>query len=609
MRAAADVMRIIVSYTRKLSRSMASDLSYLPTYGSSWALIIGINKYARCSPLGHACNDAQAVRRVLISKFGFPDENVDILLDEQATKAAILDAMMKHSAPDAGADDRILIFFAGHGYTSKGRRGDVGYLVPADGDCDKLASLIRWDELTRNADLLPAKHILFIMDACYGGLALTRHLHPGSRRFLKDMLRRYVRHVLAAGKPNEEVSDGDGPRADHSLFTGYFLEALEGEAAGKDGFLTANGVMAYVYDRVAKDRNSQQTPHYGYIDGTGDFIFTEPPADLTSEDEADDKDVLIGIPNGLADQMETDFAASNATRVKECLSEPRLRIKLDDLVNTAVREAAKRLEGDHFSTSRVDESVAKDFPKRLAAYEDAVRPIQDIAILLGKWADESQRSLLNKSFARIADQRAELPNGLKAWIGLKWYPSSLLLYLAGIAALSAERYDNFAAMHTTKVTCYYDRDITSVELILPVVDGILKMHQCECWKHIPHHEKFHTPHSEYMFKTVQPILEDVCLLGGSYDDLFDRYEVLRALMFADLDARDGSVWGPVGRFGWKRTGRLRKSDPFKALCDDAARYKDQWRPLKAGLFHGSYERFSEIATRFETSVLDRLQWF
>jgi hypothetical protein len=49
-----------------------------------------------------------------------------------------------------------------------------------------LSGLIRWDELTRNADLITAKHMLFVMDACYGGLALmaygTCRRCPNARR-------------------------------------------------------------------------------------------------------------------------------------------------------------------------------------------------------------------------------------------------------------------------------------------------------------------------------------------------------------------------------------------------------------------------------------------
>jgi uncharacterized caspase-like protein len=124
-----------------------------------------------------------------------------------------------------GPDDRLIIFFAGHGHTASGRRGETGFLVPVDGDVTNLASLVRWEELTRCADLIPAKHVLFLMDACYGGLALTRKtLPPGSMRLLKDMLQRFSRQVLTAGKADETVSDGGGVRVGHSIFTSHLLD-------------------------------------------------------------------------------------------------------------------------------------------------------------------------------------------------------------------------------------------------------------------------------------------------------------------------------------------------------------------------------------------------
>src|SRR5438270_615909 len=101
-----------------------------------------------------------------------------------------MSAFLRFTTEAASEDDRVFVFFAGHGCTRTGRRGEVGYLVPVDGIPDDVSSLVRWDDLTRNADWVPAKHASFVMDACYGGLAVTRAMAPGASRFLKDMLRR-----------------------------------------------------------------------------------------------------------------------------------------------------------------------------------------------------------------------------------------------------------------------------------------------------------------------------------------------------------------------------------------------------------------------------------
>lgn len=216
---------------------MTTNSIYKSMYGRSHALVIGINNYEHVHPLEHAQNDAEAFAKLLLERFRFAEENVTILTDADATKTRILSVFMKYAQDSSvGKDDRIVVFFAGHGHTVPGRRGETGFLLPVDGDLLDLSTLIRWDDLTRNADLISAKHMFFVMDACYGGLALARSsLQPGSTRFLRDMLQRFLRQdVLTAGKANQTVTDANGPRPGHSLFTGHLLDALEGGAATEE---------------------------------------------------------------------------------------------------------------------------------------------------------------------------------------------------------------------------------------------------------------------------------------------------------------------------------------------------------------------------------------
>jgi uncharacterized caspase-like protein len=266
-----------------------------PQYKTSWALIIGIDTYKHASPLSYAVNDANEITEVLINDLEFPVGNVTCLRDEQATRTNILKSFMRFASNDIELDDRIFIFFAGHGHTRPSRRGDVGFLVAHDSDPNDPSTYIRWDDLTRNSDLFRAKHMFFVMDACYGGLALTRALHPGSVRFLKDMMIRYARQVLTAGKADEVVADSGGPLPNHSVFTGHLIEGLRGKAATPNGVITANGLMAYVYQCVANDQNSIQTPHYGYFDGDGDFVLAAPQ--LLGKEEKKDIDELSLLQN------------------------------------------------------------------------------------------------------------------------------------------------------------------------------------------------------------------------------------------------------------------------------------------------------------------------
>jgi hypothetical protein len=289
-------------------------ISYKPQYTNSWALVVGINAYQFCSPLSYASNDADAVASALVDQLGFESSKLFLLKDERATKQAILDRYLELSSLATDPDDRVFVFFAGHGFTTQGLRGPVGYLVPVDGNTDRLNSLIRWDELTRNAELIPAKHILFIIDACYSGLIIQRAIAPGTGRFVSDMLQRLSRQVITAGKADETVADGGGPAGKNSIFTGYLIEGLSGAASDEGGVLTANMLMNFVYRKVGQDGTSQQTPHYGHVEGDGDFILRTPNNEHLGEEHSADylvqplQEMPESIPQLLPPRIEPTFA-------------------------------------------------------------------------------------------------------------------------------------------------------------------------------------------------------------------------------------------------------------------------------------------------------------
>lgn len=580
---------------------------YEPHYNNSWALIIGINDYQIFPPLGYASNDACAVAQLLLEKFAFPSDNITLLTDGTATKSTILEEFYKIVHEKAEADDQVLIFFAGHGHTTSGSRGEVGFLVPVDGARENYNSMIRWDHLTSEAELIPAKHVFFIMDACYGGLILNRSAPYGSMRFARDMMKRFARQVLTAGKADEPVADAGGPRPGHSVFTGHLLNALDGAAAMQDGLLTANSIMAYVYNKVPKDYESRQTPHYGFLDGDGDFIFNPAILNKLETRPEIERDILIEVPSTLESFSSPRGPMSLQDQVKEYLSDFKYRIKLDDLVTKEIRHVhyETRLERFPINTRT---SIDSEFAERLKQYEGIVTELQSTIALIAKWGAIEHRSTLEKAFARLGDME-EVNEGLLIWAGLRWYPILLLLYSGGIAAIAGQNYENLAVMLTAKVGTRFTGSETR-EIALSTIDEIMRSGSGDIFKRLPGYERNYVPRSEYLFTLLQPGLEDLLFLGKSYESLYDRFEIFLALIYADLNYRDDHrVWGPIGRFGWKYSGMRGEANPFTQVTNEAAYYQDSWLPLQAGLFRGSYERFKLISTAYENEVLKGLHWF
>ncbi|MDH1731273.1 caspase family protein [Pseudomonas chengduensis] len=571
-------------------------------YAQSHALIIGINKYAQVSPLAYAVNDAEEIRELLVTELDFPAQNVTCLLDEQATKDEILKAYFRYANEDVGLDDRLFVFFAGHGHTVTGSRGEIGFLVPHDATLSDLSTFVRWDDLTKNSELIRAKHILFVMDACYGGLALTRNTRPGSTRFLKDMLLRHSRQVLTAGKANEVVSDAGGPLPGHSVFTGYLIEALRGSAASDGGVITASGVMAYVYNKVASDHDSNQTPHYGHLDGDGDFIFKAPGLSDLENTEDRDLDRLVSIPYP-AEIEPNILGASKAQRAKTLLANESSAIELHDFMITEVRQFLANTSEEVFPLSGQFDQT--EFMERLARYELASHDLSVLLTVTSYWARKSHIPLLQKCLARSCD-RMEIQSGLRLWLELRMYPLIIETYCAGIAAVDAKNYESLAAVLYVPVSDT-GRSAESNYLVEAIGNCIAELNRMEIWKIIPGHERHYTPHSEYLFKTLQPRLDDLLFLGKDYEQAFDTFEVLLALAVADMNSSKGKrAWGPIGRFGWKHSHNA--NPPLSRVLAEAKELGASWPPLRAGLFGGDQTRFEKAAEEY-SQIIAGLHWY
>jgi formylglycine-generating enzyme required for sulfatase activity/uncharacterized caspase-like protein len=257
--------------------------SHAHAYAESWAVIIGINEYqhGRVPKLRYAVSDAQAVERELLAH-GFRSDRIITLLDRQATKAAIERVLGDDLRARMTKDDRILVFFAGHGKTDRLRSGEEeGYLIPVDGDPSRLFSTaISMQALRQISDRLPAKHILYVVDACYSGYALFNRAI--SDDLLEEMVKKPAIQILTAGRQEDQAQE----RAGHGVFTQIFLQGLQGEAFGGKSWLALEELGLWVKSRVFAESNRRQLPQFGNLSGQGQFVFLRPASQVAKEEPA-----------------------------------------------------------------------------------------------------------------------------------------------------------------------------------------------------------------------------------------------------------------------------------------------------------------------------------
>jgi len=155
-----------------------------------WALLVGVSDYINFADveggdLPGAEHDARRVRDVLVMKGFVPEQNIRMLLNHDATRAAIEESITGWLAQNAKPGDNVTIFFAGHGSQMWDESGDEDdgldeTLAPADVEATNTQFDISDDTFNDWLSTLPTQNVVVILDNCNSGTG-TRDVTPFSR--------------------------------------------------------------------------------------------------------------------------------------------------------------------------------------------------------------------------------------------------------------------------------------------------------------------------------------------------------------------------------------------------------------------------------------------
>lgn len=326
--------------TRNLSwGEEQSNISQSSEFNRNIAVVIGIDQYTNgIPPLTTAVNDAHRLAYILEQEHGY---RVIPLTD--AVTLASLESLFHEELPNQiniGEDDRLLVYFAGHGVAMDGDNGPAGYLIPEDARREDSSTFWPMTDLHEALNRLPCRHMLAILDCCFAGAfrwASTRDLQPLPPVIYQERYERFIRdpawQVITSAAYDQKALDilsgnvvgkhgiTHKNKQQHSPFALALFEALHGAADSTpkegDGVITATELYLYLRDQVEVSAEQlaehQQTPglwplnkhsHGEFIFLVPDYKLNLPPApDLTKENnpylglsayEEADKDLFFG---------------------------------------------------------------------------------------------------------------------------------------------------------------------------------------------------------------------------------------------------------------------------------------------------------------------------
>jgi tetratricopeptide (TPR) repeat protein len=232
-----------------------------PSIPRSYALVVGISNYQNLKAeqqLRYAERDAESMFSILISTEGgnFPAENVHMLTGPKATLANIRRELEEWLPSVTKDGDRVLIYFAGHGFVAGGK----GHLAPYDIKLTDVAGtgypMTRLGEVFGSK--IKGKWKVLLADACHSG-AISPDANSTINQGLVDLGKSVF--VMSASRDREQSFESPDFGGGHGVFTYYVTRGLSGAAdQNRDGMVTADEIADYVRTGVRADTKARQNP-------------------------------------------------------------------------------------------------------------------------------------------------------------------------------------------------------------------------------------------------------------------------------------------------------------------------------------------------------------
>ncbi|NEQ67193.1 MAG: TIR domain-containing protein [Symploca sp. SIO2D2] len=235
---------------------------------NAYALIVGIANYQAISSLPQTVlKDARDIYDLLTAPeyCGYSPDHVQLLIDSQATKAAITEALANLTRKSK-EDSTVLIYFSSHGGQIEEGSDQGEYLLPVDTDFSSNESLVQTaisgNQFTEALRAIPAQKLVVIFDCCHaGGIAQLKTatapvIKAGLPESYYDVLKQGQGRVILASSRSSEASyilqD-----AENSLFTQHLLAGLKGGAIGLGGVVRILDLFSYLQPKVTNDQANQ----------------------------------------------------------------------------------------------------------------------------------------------------------------------------------------------------------------------------------------------------------------------------------------------------------------------------------------------------------------
>jgi hypothetical protein len=291
-----------------------------------------------------------------------------------------------------------------------------------------------------------------------------------------------------------------------------------------------------------------------------------------------------------SDQPHPLSVTAAVASTKGLLTDPRNRIRLEDLVTREVELVKDRVEGPEFPVYASE--FVEEYRSQLSRYESVTEVLCHIVATMAWYDDGSYSHLITRTLNRLSETTRIAGPYNRHLESLRQYPALRVQYAAGIVACASGHMQYLRAALFDPTSVVDGRRVPLLSVLL--TPHLLSNDLLKAVDSARYGNRF-TPGSEYMAGRLREIAHSCIPSDENYQLAFDLCEYMVGLVYMDItnDSR-----APLGRFGWRResweminefTAEEREAGPSSKL-------------VSTGLFRGDPARLGTMVDRYEAYI-------
>lgn len=280
-------------------------------------------------------------------------------------------------------------------------------------------------------------------------------------------------------------------------------------------------------------------------------------------------------------------------RAKKYLASSQGNIAFADLFEAEGLRAYDRIMREAKYNFSLDQSRFRSF---LDLHQKAIDTLLPMSILCVQWGKPKHFESVTDILLRLAASPIKAGT---SWndhtINVHYWAAISMLYTVGIACV---KYSKFSYLNTLFHLMLPEQSFSDSSSRIYLLN---KLHPCYWEKaHLNslNGTNYHTPLSTLLSAQLRSYFEKEIFAESDYVSFFCIFEYLLSLSFKHIGGKSYAPdWVPWGEFQWRKGYFMRdNNDLYTTFFAQADIQKNNWEPIKQGMFGGKYEDFEKLRT-------------